>query len=416
MKHLMSGNCGSVQRQSNTQRKQVHARVQELADTYGAKQGLGRREFLKTSSGMAAAFLAMNSVYGKVFQVSEAEAADDAAAKERAESIRPQFIFDVETYFFHSDHPAGREGQGINEYIREIFLGSDTSVAVLSGVPHDDDSRDPLSNAQIAEAARLMNTTIGHTVVLTHNVVTPGQPGWMEEVDRALAERPPASWKLYTIGDPSTPKTKHPFWLDDEKLMYPFYEKAVKAGILNMCVHKGPMPSDYEHSWPYVWEYQTPRDLVKAAADWPQLNFIIYNGCFRGWNWPDDPAGALADFDKTGRIEWCTDLAEIPARNGASNIYAELGPTFAHTAYSNPRLATAVLGTWVKGLGAANVVWGSGRILHSGHSLEILRRIEIPEDMQAMHGFAPLGPADGMVKNQIFGLNSARCYNLDLLA
>ena len=53
----------------------------------------------------------------------------------------------------------------------------------------------------------------------------------MDEVDQALAERPPASWKLYTIGDPLTPKTKYPFWLDDEKLMYPFYEKAVKAGI-----------------------------------------------------------------------------------------------------------------------------------------------------------------------------------------
>jgi uncharacterized protein len=34
--------------------------------------------------------------------------------------------------------------------------------------------------------------------------------------------------------------------------------------------------------------------------------------------------------------------------------------------------------------------------------------------MQQKHGFAPLGPANGAVKNQIFGLNSARLYNLNL--
>ena len=36
----------------------------ELADNYGGKLGMGRREFLKTASGMAAAFLAIISVKG----------------------------------------------------------------------------------------------------------------------------------------------------------------------------------------------------------------------------------------------------------------------------------------------------------------------------------------------------------------
>jgi hypothetical protein len=40
-----------------------------------------------------------------------------------------------------------------------------------------------------------------------------------------------------------------------------------------------------------------------------------------------------------------------------------------------------------------------------------LRRLEIPEDMQAKFGFAPLGPADGAVKDAILGGNSARLYN-----
>ena len=97
--------------------------------------------------------------------------------------------------------------------------------------------------------------------------------------------------------------------------MYPFYEKAAKAGIVNMFVHKNLMPRDYRHSWAGVWKYQTPRDLVKAAADWPQLNFIIYNGGFRALF--DHPKASLNDFETTGRIDWCSDLAEIQAQNGA---------------------------------------------------------------------------------------------------
>ena len=87
-------------------------------------------------------------------------------------------------------------------YVREMYLNSDTSVAVLSGAPFDDPSWEFLTNESIAEAVRMVNTTAGSTRMLGHAVVRPGQPGWMDEVDQALAERPPASWKLYTIGDP----------------------------------------------------------------------------------------------------------------------------------------------------------------------------------------------------------------------
>ena len=42
-----------------------------------------------------------------------------------------------------------------------------------------------------------------------------------------------------------------------------------------------------------------------------------------------------------------------------------------------------------------------------------MRRLEIPDDMQKAHGFAPLGPADGPIKNAIFGGNNARLYGID---
>ena len=64
------------------------------------------------------------------------------------------------------------------------------------------------------------------------------------------------------------------------------------------------------------------------------------------------------------------------------------------------------------------VVWGTDSIWYGSPQwqIEALRRLKIPEDMQQKHGFAPLGPADGMIKNAIFGFNSARIYNLNLRA
>src|SRR5215211_5529351 len=74
--------------QSATQ-KRVEARINELADLNGKHLGLSRRQFLHTSCGMAAAFLAMNDIYGNVFQVAPAEACEPELMLTRARPRRP---------------------------------------------------------------------------------------------------------------------------------------------------------------------------------------------------------------------------------------------------------------------------------------------------------------------------------------
>ena len=409
--------------------QQVKARIKDLADTYGAKQSIGRRDFLKTNVGMASAFLAMNNVFGNVFNVSEADATDAAMANECAEAVHQQFIFDLQTYVVRNDcsdlvdclnetvmSPDPNDIDftmdmlRITSSIKQGLKNSGTDAAMLCGRTFYDSDSD-----LITQAINTINADADHTVVLVNEVVTPGQTDWMAKVDSVLANRPPASWELHPIGNPNTLAPAPPYRLDDERLMYPFYEKVAGAGIVNMCVHKGLIPLDYERErMDRVREYLTPRDLVKAAADWPQLNFIIYGGCFSVF---DNPGDVLGQFDSTGRIDWCTDLAEIPIRNGTSNIYAETGTTFTSTVIVNPRLTAAILGTWIKGLGASNVVWGSGLglgDLTTSWMIEAFRRMEIPEDMQERYGFAPLGGYDSAVKQQIFGLNSARLYEAQL--
>jgi predicted TIM-barrel fold metal-dependent hydrolase len=194
--------------------------------------------------------------------------------------------------------------------------------------------------------------------------------------------------------------------------MYPFYEKISKAGITTVCIHKGLLPADYQKSWPSVWEYATVGDVGKAAKDWPKLDFVIYHGALRAFL--ETPDAAMAEFDRTGRITWSTDLAEIPAKFGVSNVYGEIGTAFANSAVANPRFAAALVGTLVRGLGADHVLWGTDSVWYGSPQwqIEAMRRLEIPAEMQKKHGFAPLGGADGVVKSAIFGGNAARLYNI----
>jgi predicted TIM-barrel fold metal-dependent hydrolase len=419
--------------------KRVEARINEISDVNGRRLGLSRRQFMRTGCGMAAAFLAMNEVYGPVFQVEAAESRDPEMTLARAQSLAGQFIFDVQTHFVRDDfdhkdllglaayasqhwNPKLKD-EGVDSlarykfqnYVKEIYYDSDTSLALLSGAPFDDPTWWLLSNEQIVATRALINEFAGSRRLLAHTVITPKQPGWMDEVDKAIAVYKPDSWKSYTIGDPLGP-SKFPWRLDDEQLMYPFYEKAVKAGITTLCIHKGLLPPDYEKSFAGVWEYATAADIGKAAKDWPQMNFVIYHAALRPFT--ELPDQAWAEFEATGRIRWASDLADIPQRFGVTNVYAEIGTAFANSAVTHPKFCAAFVGTLIKGMGVDHVMWGTDSVWYGSPQwqIEALRRLEIPEDLQKKYGFAPLGGANSGVKQLIFGANATRLYKINLKA
>jgi uncharacterized protein len=423
--------------------RQVEALIKEMGDKNAKRNGMDRRRFLATSAGMATAFLAMNKVFGPIWDVSEAEAADTDVAAERAGKYAKQFIFDDQTHFvrddfdkegllglgkYASEHwnpdmlkgmPLALQRYKFQNYVKEIFLDSDTKVALLSGAPFDDPSWWLLSNDQIAGARNAINKMAGTQRMFSHFVFTPKYPNWMAEVDRAITELKPNGWKGYTVGDPLSPSTKGTMWrLDDEKEIYPFYEKIVKAGggTANVCLHKGLLPLDYEKSWKDIWQYNTVWDLEKAAKDWPQINFIIYHTALRPFL--ETPDAEMAEFEKTGYIKWATDVANINAK-GHKNVYGEIGTSFANSAVANPRFAAAFVGQLVNIMGADNVVWGTDSVWYGSPQwqIEAMRRLEIPEDMMKKQGWkTQLGAADGAVKNKIFGTNSARLYKYKVMA
>jgi len=153
--------------------RQFEERLKELAAASAGKFGMSRRNFLRTSCGMATAFVALNDVFGPIFNVAPAEAAQPEAAAERANALAGQFILDDQVHFVRDDYKvedilglakyAGQHwnpsllkdafGLSLDRYkfdnfLQEIYLDSDTKVALLSGAPFDNPAAWFLSNDQ----------------------------------------------------------------------------------------------------------------------------------------------------------------------------------------------------------------------------------------------------------------------------
>src|SRR5690606_21351640 len=140
---------------------------------------LTRRAFLRTAAGMSAAFVAMNEVFGPNFLVSSAEAADPDRAAERARRLARQFVFDDQVHFLRegSKHvnfvglrkytaghlnlragdPGGMENLMFRNFVKEVFMDSDTKVALVSSAPSDDPENWFITNEESAAARAAAN-------------------------------------------------------------------------------------------------------------------------------------------------------------------------------------------------------------------------------------------------------------------
>jgi hypothetical protein len=127
---------------------------------------------------------------------------------------------------------------------------------------------------------------------LSHAIITPGQPAWLDALDHAIVDLKPDSVKGYSIGDNHHQElSRHPWHLDDEPVVYPAYERLVKGGLVNVCLHKGLFSTSLDEKYPDLRPYCDVRDVGKAAKDWPQLNSSFIRapiGCrsMRRRRWP----------------------------------------------------------------------------------------------------------------------------------
>lgn len=412
------------------EQKKVEIHLLEIASDSSKKLGISRRKFLMTSGGMAAAFLALNSVFGNYFKVDENELFDSKATDEKFP--KDQFIFDIHTHHVAAPKiiqiPAllqYREVGGIwgnkdlvgkehkwqdlylANYIKEMFLDSDTSMAVITGLPAKNDDQNVLTPAEMFETRAEINGLAKSKRLLAHGTFSPDLgSSELESMHKQFENLKPEAWKGYP-GQPLADGSVG-WWMDDEKIAYPFYEYSRKIGIKNIAVHKGlPLPGwEIEHS--------SPRDVEKAAKDFPDLNFLIYHAGFKGVR--DALPVVEDDFKTKTSIPWITDLCEMQKRNPQmKNVYMDLGTTFGMTAITQPKLCAFMLGLMIQAFGEDRVLWGTDSIWWGSPQwqIEAFRRIQIPEDLQKRFGFKPL---TNEVKAKIFGLNSAKVYGIDVKA
>jgi predicted TIM-barrel fold metal-dependent hydrolase len=413
-----------------TDQERWEVRIAEIAGECARKLGVSRRRFLQTTGGMAAAMLAYNEVFGRTYDVDPIEALDPAAYAEKWP--KTEFIFDnqthhidVESKWFEATE-AGKEAAAflrrfrpnanstadslaqLNQahYIKELFMDSDTMMAIISGVPTAQWNENILPPDKMVQTRNEINRSAGGTQrMLSHGLLRPNLGNAeFEEMERQHKKLKINSWKMYTgsmIGN-------GPYWLDDEKNTYPFWERSRKLGIKNICVHKG-LPLGLFNE-----EYCHPKDVEKAAKDFPDLNFIIYHS---GWH-PTVASARRREGSAASPqyIPWCSELIEIVKKTNLKNVYFELGSTWNGLSMGNAVSAMHLFGQVLNLPGGEDhIIWGTDSIWGGSpqSQIERLRRFQISDEVAEKYGYKKITPE---IKAKIFGLNAAKLYRIDLKA
>jgi len=173
--------------------------------------------------------------------------------------------------------------------------------------------------------------------------------------------------------------------MDDEKNTYPLYQVLRKHGVKNICVHKG-IPGAF------IEEYCHPADMIRAAADFPDLNFIAFHSAY----------------------PYEAELAEGAKKAKVKNVYAELGALAAVMTTDPPRFAQ-LMGRLLDGLGEDHIFWGTDTpIFGPPHwAIQAFQAYKIPDEMIEKNRYPQL---TAEAKEKIMCHNAARVFNIDIKA
>jgi hypothetical protein len=405
--------------------KLVETHLWSIAERAAARLGMNRRDFLRTGCGLAAGLVALNRVFGPCYAVDDDEVEDREKVRERWP--KDQFIFDVQTHHvdvaqkWYDDTPDGRKlteffrhlraGATLEDkldqlnrdhYVKEIFFDSDTVMAVISGVPSRRWDQNPLPPDQMAATRDYVNKLAGSERVLAHGLLRPNLgESELDEMERQVRDLKISAWKMYTgaeLGEKA-------WWMDDESVAYPCWEKTKALGVRNLCVHKG-LPIGLFNE-----EHCQPRDLLKAAKDWPDLNFIVYHSGFRGLDGSGRPSARKTDDER--EIPWISDIFAVLRDNpDVKNIYFELGSTFGQLSAFNPVACMHMLGQMIQTAGTDHILWGTDSIWGGSpqSQIERLRRLTMRDELRDKYGYPDLTDE---IKNQILGGNAAALFGID---
>jgi uncharacterized protein len=406
--------------------RHANALASDWAQSFAKRLNRSRRSFLVSTCGAASTLLAFNAAHaqagrsGGFFEVSQEAALDTQIAA--AELGKREFIFDVQGHFVNPsgawtrslpssarplrDLPKAQcapatEANGreylkclsADEFIKDVFMDSDTDIMVLSFVPSTREG-EPLTIEEALATRDIVAKMDGTKRLMLHGRVNPNQKGDVEDMAR-LAKLGVVAFKTYTQWGPEGKG----FWMTDDIGME-FVEKARQVGVRNICIHKG-LPfgqRSYEHS--------TCRDIGPIAKRFPDVNFLIYHsGYVAGQDeGPYDPKRS------DGIDALVTSVLEAGVKPN-SNVYAELGSTWRFLSMRDPTAAAHALGKLFKYVGENNVLWGTDSIWYGSpqDQIQAFRTFQIAEELRQKHGYPTMSAE---LRAKVFGLNAAKPYAL----
>lgn len=440
-------------RQSEPQQR-VENLIREMSETRAKKLGVDRRTFMASTMGLATCFLAQNKVFAsQVWDVDEIESWEQAATAEKFPKSE-YFIIDCQSHFTNGLPIGGfrnaefvknmgfqlktdAEAYGFRNFVKEMFLDSETMMVVISGVPGRELLRDAnnkvlvdmertpgvsgkiLPSWLMSKARKEINEMAGSQRALNHGNLAPNhywnkttdtmdKASLIEQMEREINVYGISSWKWYCHTDPA--QTGNGFQVDDDNSQW-FIEESRKRGIKLISVHKG-----YSYQSRTLGHLANPKDIEKAALRNPDFNFVVYHSAIKhGSSEPNWKQSNQYD-PTTGDFLWHNVLMDIKNRNPKmNNVYCELGSFFNTLSVIDPVMAAHGLGKNIKYYGADRVVWGTDCLWWGSPqwAIDAFKRFQMPEEMCEKFGYRKLTKQD---KAKIFGLNAAKLYNVDVKA